>query len=155
VLRAILQARSTHWPRHCRQNGGWKVQHRPQRPAGALDGCGCPQHVAGACISSFVRLQHQPCVFEYEPDSDLCDTEQVPLFEDEGIEPFIGREVLPHVPAAWLDESQTQIGYEMSFTHHFYKPPQLRTLDDIKADLLALQEEGEGLLSEIIGGKAP
>ena len=94
---------------------------------------------------------------EYEPDTDLRDTEQVPLLEDGGIEAFFQREVLPHVPDAWIDHAKTQIGYEVSFTRHFYKPTPLRSLDEIKADLKALQDEAEGLLDEIVapaGGKA-
>ena len=89
---------------------------------------------------------------EYEPDPDLRDTEQVPLLEEGGIEAFFKREVLPHVSDAWIDESKTQVGYEVSFTRHFYKPQPLRSLDQIKADLEALQTEAEGLLTEIIGG---
>jgi type I restriction enzyme M protein len=92
-------------------------------------------------------------VMEYESDSDLRDSEQVPLLEEGGMEAFFRREVLPHVPDAWIDESATKIGYEISFTRHFYKPPELRSLEEIKADLLKLQEEGEGLLEEIVGGE--
>ncbi len=90
-------------------------------------------------------------VLEYETDSELRDSEQVPLLEEGGIEVFFRREVLPHVPDAWIDESATKIGYEISFTRHFYKPPELRPLDEIKAELIKLQEEGEGLLEEIVG----
>ena len=90
-------------------------------------------------------------VIEYEPDSELRDTEQVPLLEGGGIEAFFEREVLPHVPDAWIDDSKTKIGYEISFTRYFYKPPKLRTLDEIKADILALEQETEGLLEEVIG----
>ncbi len=87
---------------------------------------------------------------EYEPDADLRDTEQVPLLENGGIEAFFQREVLPHVPAAWIDHTKTQVGYEISFTRHFYKPTPLRSLEEIKADLEALQAEAEGLLDEIV-----
>ena len=93
-------------------------------------------------------------VVEYEPDGDLRDTEQVPLLEPGGIEAFIRREVLPYASDAWIDESKTQVGYEISFTRHFYKPQPLRTLDEIRADILALENETEGLLSEIIKGGA-
>jgi len=92
------------------------------------------------------------CVVEYEPDADLRDTEQVPLLEPGGIEAFIRREVVPYATDAWLDESKTQIGYEISFTRHFYKPQPLRTLEEIRADILALEKETEGLLSEIVSG---
>ena len=94
------------------------------------------------------------CVVEYEPDSELRDYEQIPLLEEGGIEAFIRREVLPYTPGAWIVETDTKIGYEISFTRHFYKPPQLRTLAEISADILALEQESEGLLSEITrGGK--
>jgi type I restriction enzyme M protein len=91
-------------------------------------------------------------VVEYEPDGDLRDTEQVPLLEPSGIEAFIRREVLPHAPDAWVDESATKIGYEISFNRYFYKPQPLRTLAEIRADILAVDRKTEGLLAEIIGG---
>jgi type I restriction enzyme M protein len=92
------------------------------------------------------------CMVEYEPDSELRDYEQIPLLEDGGIEAFICREVLPYTPDAWIVQADTRIGYEISFTRHFYKPPQLRTLAEISADILALEQETEGLLSEITKG---
>jgi type I restriction enzyme M protein len=90
------------------------------------------------------------CVVEYEPDTELRDTEQVPLLEEGGVEAFLRREVLPYAPDAWFDESKTQIGYEVSFTRHFYKPKPLRTLDEIAADILALEKETEGLLEGLV-----
>ena len=99
-----------------------------------------------------VIIDGKECVVEYEADTDLRDTEQVPLLEEGGIEAFIRREVLPYTPDAWLDASKTKIGYEVSFTRHFYKPQPLRTLDDIRADILAVEKEAEGLLSDLIGG---
>ena len=91
------------------------------------------------------------CVVEYEPDTNLRDTEQVPLLEDGGIEAFFKREVLPYVPDAWIDESKTQIGYEISFTRYFYKPVQMRTLEEIMKDIRAIEKETDGLLNEIVG----
>jgi len=91
-------------------------------------------------------------VLEYEPDSDLRDTEQVPLLEDGGIEAFIRREVLPYTPDAWIKEDATKIGYEVSFTRHFYKPQPLRTLEEISADILAIEKEAEGLLDGLLKG---
>ena len=76
---------------------------------------------------------------EYEPDSELRDFEQIPLLEEGGIEAFIRREVLPYTPDAWIVEADTKIGYEISFTRHFYQPPQLRTLAEISADILELE----------------
>lgn len=91
-------------------------------------------------------------VVEYEPDSDLRDTEQVPLLEAGGIEAFIRREVLPYTPDAWIKEDATRIGYEISFTRHFYKPQPLRTLEEISADILAIEKEAEGLLDGLLMG---
>ena len=95
-------------------------------------------------------------VLEYEADSDLKDTEQVPLLEPGGIEAFIRREVLPYTPDAWInpDPKATKIGYEISFTRHFYQPQPLRTLDEIRADILAVEKEAEGLLDELLKGGA-
>lgn len=94
-------------------------------------------------------------VVEYEPDPELRDFEQIPLLEPGGIEAFIRREVLPYTPDAWIVEADTKIGYEVSFTRHFYEPPKLRTLAEISADILKLERETEGLLSEITRGVAP
>ncbi len=98
-----------------------------------------------------VTIDGKPCVAEYEPDSDLRDTEQVPLLEEGGIEAFLKREVLPHAADAWFDPASVRIGYEISFTRYFYKPQPLRTLEEIRADILALEKETEGLLGEIVG----
>ena len=96
----------------------------------------------------------QNVIVEYEPDPDLRDTEQVPLLEPGGIEAFIRREVLPYTPDAWIKEDATKIGYEISFTRHFYQPQPLRTLAEIRADILAVEKEAEGLLDELLKGRA-
>ncbi len=93
-------------------------------------------------------------IVEYEPDADLRDTEQVPLLEEGGIDAFIRREVLPYTPDAWVDASKIKIGYEISFTRHFYKPQPLRTLEEIRADILVVEQEAEGLLDELLGSGA-
>src|SRR4029079_19148960 len=90
-------------------------------------------------------------VVEYEPDGDLRDNEQVSLLEDGGIEAFLRREVLPHAADAWYMPDSVKTWYEISFTRYFFKPQPLRTLEEIRADILALEKETEGLLSEIIG----
>jgi len=75
--------------------------------------------------------------------------------EEGGIEAFINREVLPYTPDAGVKEGATKIGYEISFTRHFYKPQPLRTLEEIRADILAEEEAAEDLLGELLkGGKA-
>ena len=114
-----------------------------------------PERIEAEALRGLFRanVDGKPAVVEYEPDPELRDTEQVPLLEEGGIEAFIRREVLVYTPDAWIDESKTEIGYEISFTRHFYKPQPLRTLDEIRADILALEKETEGLLTEIVGGE--
>ncbi|ANU09394.1 restriction endonuclease subunit S [Planococcus antarcticus DSM 14505] len=97
-------------------------------------------------------IDDKQCIVEYELNSDLRDTEQIPLLLEGGIEKFFKDEVLSFASDAWIDESKTQIGYEISFTKYFYKPVQLRELSEIAADIKALEVETEGLLNEIIGG---
>ncbi|MCW7945001.1 restriction endonuclease subunit M [Streptomyces hygroscopicus] len=82
-----------------------------------------------------------------EPDLDLRDYENVPLGED--VEDYLKREVLPHVPDAWIDHTKTKIGYEIPFTRHFYvyKPP--RPLAEIDAELQSLEAEIQALLGEV------
>ena len=89
-------------------------------------------------------------VAEYEPDTELRDTEQIPLQEEGGIEGFLGREVLPYAPHAWYVPESVKIGYEVSFNRYFYKPEPMRTLEEIRADILAVERETAGLLHEII-----
>ena len=79
------------------------------------------------------------------------DTEQIPLDYPGGIDAFIQAEVLPYAPDAWVDEKKTQMGYEISFTKHFYKPVQLRPLAEIVADIRAIEAETDGLLEEVLG----
>jgi type I restriction enzyme M protein len=97
-------------------------------------------------------IEGKPAVVEYEADPDLRDTEQVPLLEQGGIEAFLQREVLPYTADAWYDPQSVKTGYEISFTRYFYKPQPLRTLEEIRADILAPEKETEGLLDEIVGG---
>ena len=96
-------------------------------------------------------VKGRPVVVEYEPDTDLRDTEQIPLQEAGGIEAFLRREVLPYSADAWYRADNVKVGYEISFTRYFYKPKPMRTLQEIGADILALEKETEGLLSEIMG----
>jgi len=98
------------------------------------------------------KINGKTCIVEYESDSDLRDTEQVPLLEDGGIVAFIAREVLPYTPDAWVKEGTTKIGYEISFTRHFYKPQPLRTLEEIRADIIAAEQEAEGVLDDLLKG---
>ena len=95
-------------------------------------------------------VKGRPVVVEYEPDTDLRDTEQIPLQEKGGIEAFLRREVLPYAPDAWYQPDSVKVGYEISFTRYFYKPQPMRTLEDIRADILALEKDTMGLIEEIL-----
>lgn len=100
----------------------------------------------------------QDRIVEYEADTELRDTEQIPLQEQGGIEGFLTREVLPYAPDAWYVPKSVKIGYEVSFNRCFYKPVAMRTLEEIRADILAVERETEGLLGGIFGfgtGPAP
>jgi len=83
-----------------------------------------------------------------EPDTDLRDYENVPLMDN--IKEYFKREVLPHVPDAWMDRSKDKVGYEINFTKEFYKYKPLRSLEEIRKDILALEKETEGLLTEAL-----
>lgn len=83
-----------------------------------------------------------------EPDPDLRDTENVPLKED--IHAYFEREVKPHVPDAWIDESKTKIGYEIPFTRHFYKYQPLRPSEEILKEIIELEERIREKLEKVI-----
>ena len=83
-----------------------------------------------------------------EPDPELRDYENIPLKED--IRSYFEREVLPHVPDAWIDHIKTKVGYEIPLNRHFYRYEPLRSLEEIKADILQLELETQGLLDEVL-----
>lgn len=85
---------------------------------------------------------------EYETESDLRDTENVPLQEE--ILPYFLREVKPHVEEAWINQPATKIGYEISFNKYFYQHKPLRSLEEVAAEILALEAESDGLIHEIL-----
>lgn len=137
--------------------GGKVIRDREELRAGLRELCG---H-AGIRLSTSERKAIESALSErdadaaicrgprgkIEPDSELRDTETVPLGED--IDDYMAREVLPHVPDAWVDESKTKVGYEIPLNRHFYvyEPP--RPLDEIKSDLQELEREIAGLLAEV------
>jgi type I restriction enzyme M protein len=83
------------------------------------------------------------------PDPDLRDYENVPL--DEDIEEYFQREVIPHVPDAWIDHEKTKVGYEIPFTRHFYVYTPPRPLAEIDAELRELEAHIQKLLGEVTG----
>lgn len=84
----------------------------------------------------------------YQADGDLRDTENVPL--DQDIHEYFEREVLHHIPDAWIDENKTVKGYEISFTRYFfnYMPP--RSLEEITEEIFELEKETDGILNKIV-----
>jgi type I restriction enzyme M protein len=84
-----------------------------------------------------------------EPDSELRDYENVPLKED--IAEYMKREVLPHVSAAWVDETKTKIGYEINFNRYFYKYTPPRPLEEIEHELKTVEKEIAEMLGEVAG----
>lgn len=86
---------------------------------------------------------------EYESESDLRDSETVPL--DESIHDYFLREVKPYVEEAWINLDSVKIGYEISFNKYFYRHKPLRSLEEVTADILELEKQSEGLIKEILG----
>jgi type I restriction enzyme M protein len=84
---------------------------------------------------------------EYEPDSDLRDTEKVPVKED--IYDYFQREVRPYVADAWINLPPTKIGCEISFNKYFYKPAPLRTLEENERDILELDRQSQGFIQSL------
>ena len=93
---------------------------------------------------------------EYEPDSELRDTENVPLAKSKTptassvIHEYFIREVRPHVDEAWIALDKTVIGYEISFNKYFYQHKPLRSLEEVTAEILALEAETDGLLKQLV-----
>ncbi len=83
-----------------------------------------------------------------KPDSAKRDTERIPLGHD--IQAYFDREVQPHLPNAWMDRDKDKVGYEINFTKYFYQYKPLRPLHDITRDLLALEQETDGLLKKLL-----
>ena len=88
----------------------------------------------------------------YEPSSDLRDSESVPL--KDSIHRYFCTEVKPHVEEAWINLDSVKIGYEISFNKYFYRHKPLRSLEDVTKDILALEQKADGLIAEILGLKA-
>lgn len=88
-----------------------------------------------------------------EFDTNLKDSEQVPLLYEGGIDAFYENEIRPYVNDAVVDSENAIIGYELSFTKYFYKPVQLRSVEEIVADIRAIEESTDGLLASIVGGE--
>lgn len=96
----------------------------------------------------FFKTENAGEFIEYETESDLRDTENVPLAED--IYVYFCREVKPHVAEAWINLDATKIGYEISFNKYFYRHKPLREIEDVTNDIIQLEAESDGLIREIL-----
>ena len=85
-------------------------------------------------------------------DTNLTDTENIPLTYEGGIEAFIAQEVLPYHPDAFVNTEKTQIGYEINFTKYFYKPKQLESVETIIARIKELGKQSDGMMASILEG---
>ncbi|NMZ80681.1 N-6 DNA methylase [Pseudomonas mandelii] len=85
----------------------------------------------------------------YEPSSDLRDSESISLAS--AIYPFFKAEVRPHDEEAWINLESVKIGYEISFNKHFYKHQPLRSMDEVAREIVTLEHQVEGLITEILG----
>ncbi len=85
----------------------------------------------------------------YEPNSDLRDSESVPLSDK--IHRYFLAEVKPHVEEAWINLNSTKIGYEISFNKYFYKHKPLRSMEEVASDIIALEQQAERLIADILG----
>jgi type I restriction enzyme M protein len=104
--------------------------------------------VTGKPTSKKARMSDEPVSdSEYEPDPGLRDFENVPLKED--IDEYFHREVLPHVPDAWMDRNKDKVGYEINFNRYFYQYTPPRPLEEIDADLKKAEEQIVRLLKEV------
>ena len=85
----------------------------------------------------------------YESSSDLRDSENIPL--KDSIHSYFKREVKPHVDEAWINMDSTKIGYEISFNKYFYRHKPLRSIEEVGADILKLEQQSDGLIAQILG----
>ncbi|WP_157352906.1 type I restriction-modification system subunit M [Aliarcobacter butzleri] len=86
---------------------------------------------------------------EYESDTDLRDSENIPLKDD--IYQYFLKEVKPHVEETWINLDSVKIGYEISFNKYFYTHKPLRSLEEVAKDILELENASDGLIKEILG----
>ena len=105
--------------------------------------------IAPEVIEDYGYIKHGKCYVEYEADSDLRDSEKIPVKED--IYEYFQREVRPYVADAWINLHPTKIGCEISFNKYFYKPAPLRSLAENEADIRALDAASQGFIKRLFG----
>ena len=112
-----------------------------------LEHLGCEEDKL--CDFGYYKTEKANEYIEYEAHTDIRDSENIPLSDD--IHSYFLKEVKPHVDEAWINLDSTKIGYEISFNKYFYKHKHLRSIDDVTEDILALEEQSDGLIKEILG----
>lgn len=122
------------------------VKLNPDKLATLLDHLDCSE--ADLPLYGYYPTEKAGVFRTFETSSDLRDTESVPLKEN--VQDYFLREVAPHVSEAWINLDKTKVGFEISFNKYFYRHKPLRTLEEVSADILALEQENEGLIAEIL-----
>ena len=110
-----------------------------------LEHLGCEEKA----LADFGYFKTEGGYIEYESDTDLRDSENIPL--GESIHNYFLEEVKPHVDEAWVNLDSVKIGYEISFNKYFYKHKPLRSIEEVAKDIIALEKQSEGLIKEILG----
>lgn len=130
-----------------------KLDLKPADLKAILDAVSWRDSAAQRILNSEFRMENSKVSIpnsSFVADAELRDTENVPLTYPGGIVAYFQKEVLPHVPDAWVDEDKTVIGYEISFNKYFYQHQPLRPLEDVVAEIRQLETETEGLLEQIL-----
>ena len=112
-----------------------------------LEHLGCKED--DLCDFGYYKTKKENEYVEYETHTDIRDSENIPLKDD--IHTYFLKEVKPHVEEAWIDLDSVKIGYEISFNKYFYKHKPLRSIEEVTKDIIALEEQSEGLIKEILG----
>jgi len=97
----------------------------------------------------YYKTQKANEYIEYETQTDIKDSESIPLTHN--IQNYFLKEVKPHVAEAWINLDSVKIGYEISFNKYFYKHKPLRSIEDVTKDIIALEQQSDGLIKEILG----
>ena len=98
-----------------------------------------------------VILKQEKGITEYEPDTNLRDTENIPLKED--IQEYFKHEVLPYAPDAWIDESATKIGYEIPMTRYFYEYAEPESIETIEGRISDLEKKIADSVNAVFHGE--
>ena len=122
-----------------------KKEHKPSSKD--IEALQSTYGIATEVLADYGYTKQGKTFVEYETDSDLRDSEKIPVKED--IYAYFQREVRPYVADAWINLPSTKIGCEISFNKYFYKPAPLRTLEENEADIRALDEQSQGFIKSL------